>query len=440
MIERYLHDVAIALEAIMANKIKSLLTALGIIFGVAAVISMLAIGNGAQQEILEQMKMVGVNNIIILPITESQEAKADEDFKASRKFTPGLTMNDLYAIRDNIPVINSISPQITKDSYVIQSGLRRTAKIHGVEPAFFSLFNISLVSGKMFTAKQIENGLPVCIISEDMAMRFFSSYEVAGKSIKCGQEWFTIVGVAQKRNLSESSNKLGLSSGLDVLYVPVKTMLLRVENRALVTASDIKKGDDQGNNQNTKSESTNYHQLDKIIVQVQETSQLEAVSEIIHRLLLRRHQGVADFEVVIPELLLKQQQRTKDIFNIVLGAIAGISLLVGGIGIMNIMLASVLERVKEIGTRMALGATRKDIVVQFIAESTIISISGGLIGILLGFFLSALVTRFAGILTIVSPGSVFIAFGISVSVGILFGYMPARKASMQDPVVSLRSE
>ncbi len=440
MKERYLHDIAIALEAIMANKVKSLLTALGIIFGVAAVISMLAIGNGAQQEILEQMKMVGVNNIIILPILESQETKAEDEQMPSKKFSPGLTMADLNSLRNSIPVIRSISPQITKDSYVIQSGIRRTAKIHGVEPAFFELFNITLVSGKMFTEKQIENGLPVCIISEDMAMRFFSSLDVEGKTIKCGKVWFTIVGVAQKRNLSESSSKLGLSSGTDVIYVPVQTMLLRVENRALVTGRDIKRGENDNNQSQQTTTDKNYNQLDKIILQVEETNQLQAVSEIAHRLLLRRHQEVADFEIVIPELLLKQQQRTKDIFNIVLGAIAGISLLVGGIGIMNIMLASVLERVKEIGTRMALGATRKDIVVQFIAESTIISISGGLIGILLGFLLSALVTRFAGILTIISAGSVMVAFGISVSVGILFGYMPARKASMQDPVVSLRSE
>lgn len=435
--ERYLNDIAIAFEAILANKIKSVLTALGIIFGVAAVISMLAIGNGAQQEILEQMKMVGVNNIIIQPMIETQEVEAEEALQPSNKYSPGLTMSDLEAIREVIPVIRTLSPQITKDTYVVQAGIRRSAKLHGVAPAFFDLFNIQLLSGSMFSEYQQMHGLPVCIISEDLAIRFFSSIQVIGNSIKCGNVWFKIVGVAEKRSVGESTGKLGLSTGQDVIYIPVQTMLLRVENRALITALDLKSNEEEENKNTIKP---NYHQLDKIVVQVAETEHLQHTTKIISRILERRHQGVFDYEIIVPELLLKQQQRTKDIFNIVLGAIAGISLLVGGIGIMNIMLASVLERIKEIGTRMALGATRKDIVVQFIAESTIISISGGLIGILLGFVMSSMVTRFADILTVVNPGSVIIAFGISVSVGVIFGYMPARRAAQQDPVVSLRSE
>ena len=435
--ERYLNDIAIAFEAILANKIKSVLTALGIIFGVAAVISMLAIGNGAQQEILEQMKMVGVNNIIIQPVIETQEVEAEEALQPSNKYSPGLTMSDMEAIREVIPVIRTLSPQITKDTYVVQAGIRRSAKLHGVAPAFFDLFNIQLISGSMFSEYQQMHGLPVCIISEDLAIRFFSSIQVIGNSIKCGNVWFKIVGVAEKRSVGENTGKLGLSTGQDVIYIPVQTMLLRVENRALITALDLKSNDEEENKNTIKP---NYHQLDKIVVQVAETEHLQHATKIISRILERRHQGVIDYEIIVPELLLKQQQRTKDIFNIVLGAIAGISLLVGGIGIMNIMLASVLERIKEIGTRMALGATRKDIVVQFIAESTIISISGGLIGILLGFVMSSMVTRFADILTVVNPGSVIIAFGISVSVGVIFGYMPARRAAQQDPVVSLRSE
>lgn len=437
--ERYFHDIAIALEAILANKVKSVLTALGIIFGVAAVISMLAIGNGAQQEILEQMKMVGVNNIIVQPVVESQEGDADKNLEPSKKYSPGLTMLDLEGIKQVLPVINKVSPQITKDTYVIQSGIRRSAKLHGVESAFFDLFNIGILNGDMFSDYQTLHGLPVCIISEDLAMRFFSSLEVTGKMIKCGKVWLRIIGVAEKRSVGESTGKLGLSSGQDVIYVPVQTMLMRFENRSLITKQDLVSDEDDEELNNTNGKK-NYHQLDKIIIQVKETEQLTPATNIIQRLLFRRHQEIEDFEIIIPELLLKQQQRTKDIFNWVLGAIAGISLLVGGIGIMNIMLASVLERIKEIGTRMALGATKKDIVVQFIAESTIISITGGLVGIVLGFILSIMVTRIAGILTIVSPGSVIVAFGISVSVGIIFGFMPARRAAQQDPVVSLRSE
>lgn len=438
-VKKYLNDVNIAIESIIANKVKSILTALGIIFGVAAVISMLAIGNGAQQEILEQMKMVGVNNIIIQPVIESQEAEVAESIELSNKYSPGLTMKDLNAIVNEISVINKISPQITKDTYVIQSGIRRSAKLHGVLPEFFDLFNIQILEGKIFTQHQLERGLPVCIISEDVAMRFFSSLKVVGKKIKCGTQWLTIQGVAEKRSVGESTGKLGLSSGMDVIYIPVQSMLLRYENRAAISQTDfVQQNSDEDNNEPLVNE--NYNQLNKIIVQVTETEQLSSVANIISRILKRRHLDVEDFEIIIPELLLKQQQKTKDIFNFVLGAIAGISLLVGGIGIMNIMLASVLERIKEIGTRKALGATRKNIEVQFIAESTIISITGGIIGIVLGFIFSILVSKFANILTIISPSSIIVAFGISVSIGIIFGYMPAKKAAKQDPVVSLRSE
>jgi putative ABC transport system permease protein len=173
-------------------------------------------------------------------------------------------------------------------------------------------------------------------------------------------------------------------------------------------------------------------------VQVDETENLSATAEVIRRMLLRRHNDLYDFEVTIPELLLKQQQRTKNIFNIVLGVIAGISLLVGGIGIMNIMLASVMERIREIGVRQAIGASRRDIVVQFLSESTIISVSGGIIGIILGVALSKIITVVFDIQTIISAFSILISFGVSVLVGITFGYIPAKRASEHDPVDSLR--
>ena len=179
---------------------------------------------------------------------------------------------------------------------------------------------------------------------------------------------------------------------------------------------------------------SNYHQLDKIIVQVNESHELTPSTEFLSRMLFRRHQEVKDYEITVPELLLKQEQRTKDIFNIVLGAIASISLLVGGIGIMNIMFASVMERIKEIGTRMAIGARKMDIVVQFLSEAILISVTGGLIGVILGIVLSKLINEFTGILTIVSPFSVAIAFVVSASVGVVFGYSPAKRASEKDKI------
>jgi len=185
---------------------------------------------------------------------------------------------------------------------------------------------------------------------------------------------------------------------------------------------------------------SNYNQLDKIIVQVEETEQLQSTTEVLSRMILRRHSEVKDFEIIVPELLLKQQQRTKDVFNIVLGAIASISLVVGGIGIMNIMFASVMERIKEIGTRMAIGAKKTDIVVQFLSEAIMISVSGGFIGVLFGVIIAKLINQFADILTIVSPFSVVIAFSVSAAVGVIFGYSPAKRASEKDPIESLRYE
>ena len=211
-------------------------------------------------------------------------------------------------------------------------------------------------------------------------------------------------------------------------------MLLRFRNRSLVRADEI----ERMSYQSGSATGENLNQLDKIIVQVKETEQLTVTSEILSRLLLRRHNDLYDFEITIPELLLKQQQRTKNIFNIVLGVIAGISLIVGGIGIMNIMLSSVMERIREIGLRQAIGASRNDIIVQFLAESTLISVVGGFAGIILGITLSKIITAFFEIKTIVSLFSIVIAFGVSALVGITFGYLPAKRASDQDPVESLR--
>jgi putative ABC transport system permease protein len=231
--------------------------------------------------------------------------------------------------------------------------------------------------------------------------------------------------------------------------------LIRFRNRDKISAEELAKEamrskgvviiNNPNANQNEPSEKTelekkNYHQLDRLVVQVNETSQLKPVAEVISRMLQRRHYDVVDYEVEIPELLLKQQQRTNDIFNYVLGAIAMISLLVGGIGIMNIMLASVLERIKEIGLRLSLGARKSDVVQQFLFEAIMISVSGGVIGVLLGIVMAYLVARFADIPTVISFFSIILSFGVAATVGLIFGIVPARKAAKQDPIASLRYE
>lgn len=438
MLERYNHDIIIAIEAILANKMRSLLTALGIIFGVAAVISMLAIGNGAQQEIMEQIEQVGVNNIIVKPVLLQNAQSGDQaEVDEFNGFSTGLTLDDANAIRELLPSIKQISPVISMDYTSSRSGQSMRVKVEGVSDHYFGLFNLPLTDGHVFSKAQQEKGLSVCIIGENVRARMFKDAHPVGEMLKVGNNWMKVIGVIEPRDFTTSANdEMGISSSDNKIFVPEKTMLIRFINRAKLDFEALARSDNSGDSNGGNT--NNINQLDKIVVQVKATEQLSSSAELIRLILLRRHKGNLDFEVTVPELLLKQQQQTNRIFNIVLGAIAGISLLVGGIGIMNIMLASVLERIQEIGTRQAIGATRMDIVVQFLSEATLISVIGGLIGVTLGILLAQLITVFADIKTIITPFSVLIAFVVSSSVGIVFGFFPAQRASQQDPVESLR--
>lgn len=447
MKEKILANFYIAFEAVLANKLRSVLTALGIIFGVAAVISMLAIGNGAQQEILEQIKLVGVNNIVITPIIEQTEEKVTDDASAKsdkKSFTPGLHMEDVKAIQHILPNIEKVSPEILVETYIIKGGTRRSAKLVGVTPNFFQIANFTISSGKMFNNKQMVNGGPVCIIGKGIQVKFFSDEDPIGKMIKCGPHWLKIIGVLDERFISdESIDNLGIRDYNMDVYAPIQTLLIRYENRALLTEAMVKGEQARLQNGGAGGEgqsAVNYHQIDRLVVQVENTESLSATAEVISRLLKRRHYDVIDYEITIPELLLKQQQRTKSIFNIVLGAIAGISLLVGGIGIMNIMLASVLERIKEIGLRLSIGAKKVDIILQFLFEAIMISISGGIIGVILGITIATIVAKVAEIPTIITFFSIVISFGVAATIGLIFGIAPARKAANQDPITSLRYE
>jgi putative ABC transport system permease protein len=454
---RYFHDIEIAVESIVSNKLKSILTALGIIFGVAAVIAMLAIGKGAKQEIMEQMKMVGVNNILINPVIPDKGSSSEEGEKQQKKFSRGLNLLDVEAIRETLPSVKRISPEISFNSTAMLNGVKYSAKLVGVSNDYFHLYNLPLVGGAFFNSYQEENGIQVCIIGANIRAKFFSKVDPLGQYIKFNGIWLKVIGVLQKTNVNLTGfEEKGVNVYNDNIYIPIQTMLLRYQNRALLNTKLVSEatsvsffggggGGMMGRVVVSSADAssdveTNYNQLDRIVVQVTETEQLNPTTEILSRMLNRRHTGVKDFEITVPELLLKQQQRTKDIFNIVLGAIASISLIVGGIGIMNIMFASVMERIKEIGTRMAIGAKKMDIVVQFLAEAVLISVSGGFIGIFFGVVMAKLIEQIAGIMTIVSFFSVFIAFGVSAAVGVIFGYSPAKRASEKDPIESLRYE
>ncbi len=451
--QRLLANLYIAIDAVIANKVRSLLTALGIIFGVAAVIAMLAIGNGAQQEILDQIKLVGVNNIVIKPIIEQQEEKIEEQVgqREKKKFSPGLTVRDVKGIEATIPGITKISPEIIIDTHVIRDGFRRSAKLVGVDPSYFDIYNFELGEGQVFNEEQRRLGAPVCIIGYSIKSKFFPTEDPIGKSIKVGQHWLRIVGLLNERVVSKSSiSKLGIRDFNMDIYIPLQSFLIRYKNRDKITAEQLRlqsmrsQGMVFGNAGTTSTENEmekkNYHQLDRLVIQVDATDLLTPTAEIVSRLLERKHYGVVDYEIEIPELLLKQQQRTNDIFNYVLGAIAGISLLVGGIGIMNIMLASVLERIKEIGLRLSIGAKKSDVVQQFLFEAIMISVSGGIIGVILGVTMALIVSKVAGIPTIVTFSSIILSFGVAATVGLIFGIAPARRAANQDPITSLRYE
>lgn len=451
--ERNLSNVYVALDSVLANKFRSLLTALGIIFGVASVIAMLAIGNGAQQEILNQIKLVGVNNIVITPIVRQSEVDIKEDLGASEKerFSPGLTLRDVNGLADIIPAVAKISPEIIIETYLIKNGTRRSAKLVGVTPVYFEMTNFQLASGKLFSDGQLQRGDPVCVIGNSIKVKFFPTENPLGKSIKMGGVWLKVIGVLEERYVSEASiSKLGIRDYNMDVYTPIQTVLIRYKNRDLVTESMIRGANSssggrffmiiRGDSDEGSKQRENYHQIDRLVVQVSNTEMLMPTAEVLSRYLERRHFGVVDYEITIPELLLKQQQRTKSIFNFVLGAIAGISLLVGGIGIMNIMLASVMERIKEIGLRLAVGARKEDIVLQFLNEAVMISVSGGIIGVVLGIIMATVVSNLAEIPTIISGFSIILSFGVAATVGLIFGIAPAKKAAEQDPITSLRHE
>jgi len=439
-----------AAEAVSHNKLRAGLTSLGILFGVASVIAMLAIGNGAEQEILQQMRLLGANNIVVTPIVEQKEGKVEKDDgkKQSKKFTPGLTYLDAQSIRQTIPNVSATSSEVVVNSVLTREGHHRSGKIVGVDSSYFRVMNLRLAEGAMFAAPHFASAGPVTIIGQGVKARFFTTENAIGRTIKVGNQWLTVIGVLEDRPKisAETAKELGIRDADMDVYVPLPTMLLRYRNRSEVTQEEMElaarafNSTDSSETDEQRAEKRNYHQLDKVIVQVDKSEMVPAVADVMRRMLQRRHNDVTDFEITVPELLLKQEQRTKTIFNIVLGAIASISLVVGGIGIMNIMLASILERIKEIGVRRAVGATQKDIGAQFLSEAVMISLAGGIAGIIAGGILAAVIQRAAHINTIVSGMSVVVAFGVSVAVGLVFGIMPANKAAKQDPIVCLRYE
>ena len=428
-------NILIAIESIMANKLRAVLTTLGIIFGVAAVIAMLAIGNGAQQKILDQLKIVGANNVFVNANFSAEDV--EEDSKSKKTFSPGLTIKDYNNIISVLPDIKYATPEVAFDCYANSSTKRKKTKLIGVNQDYFRLFSLELLNGSFFNETHDVYYKSVCVLGGKISKQLFPNSSPLGKTIRVKNLNLKVIGILKNLSgIGENLQDMGINNYNNEIYMPINTMLIRYKDRSNVKVLDPMEWVDE----NAKKIKKNHNQLDKIAIQFNEASELKSGVILINRILKRRHNNAEDYSLLIPEQLLKQQKETDDLFNLLLGAIASISLVVGGIGIMNIMLASVMERIKEIGLRMAIGATKKDIKAQFVFEALFISLSGGVIGILLGIFLSYLIEALLLMPVKISNFSIFISFFISVLVGIVFGYLPAKKAAEQNPVTSLRYE
>lgn len=431
----------LAMEGIIQNKMRSFLTALGIIFGVFAVIAMMAIGNGSQEAIKEQLELIGTNNIMISAIPPSdngddgQEEEGSTSKKEKKSYSPGLSIEDAESIQKILPNTEYVSLETSEDSRVIYQKKIINSRTLGVNNDFFRVNNLDLADGRMFSDYQVENGINVCILGSNISKKLFLGKDPIGKYVKSNQNIFKVIGVLDKKIISqENYDKLGLKNYGNLLFIPMRSFLLRIDDRRKIADKDINKG----NNDRRKVE--NYHQLDKIVVKVSESVDSESTASVIFNLLKRKHNGQVDFELDVPELLIKQQQDTQGTLNFVFAIIAGISLLVGGIGIMNIMLASVMERIKEIGLRRSIGATKEDIIYQFLLEAVGISLVGGLLGVGLGIVGAKVIASYANIPTVISIWSIFLSFFIAVTVGVVFGILPAQKAAKQDPITALRRD
>ncbi len=431
----------VAVEAVLQHRLRALLTGLGIFFGVAAVIAMLAIGTGARQAILEQMKLIGTHNIVVRALVPSQDASAparagEQQAADKRPRSPGLRLADAEALAQVLPTVAALSPELEVATTLARGGRWMKSRTIGVTHAFFEINSLRIVAGRPFHFVEEERAMPVCILGKHVARQLFPDTSPLGRQIKCGKSWFRVVGILEGFDAqAETRQELGIRNHNDEVYVPIRAALLYLKDRSRIGKDDIgRPGQDE------PPPEENYHQLDRLVVHLRDAAHLRSTATLVAAILKRRHQGVADYEVRVPELLLEQQQRTQETFNLVLAAIAAISLLVGGIGIMNIMLASVWERIKEIGLRRSLGATERDIVQQFLLEAVFISLAGGLLGIAAGIVAARLIAHTADIPTVVTPWSILLSFGVAAATGLLFGLMPARKAARQDPIKALRTE
>jgi len=410
---QFSESLRIGSRSIMVHKLRSLLTTLGIIFGVAAVISMLSIGEGAKREAVEQIKLLGTNNIRVNHLKLTGE-KAEQ---AEAKLSEGLSYHDGQLIRENLPNVTGVAPLKFVDVPVMSGNKESGGRVIGTDASYIRVTNFHPSEGRFITPLDVEESKRVCVIGSEIRQELFGYRNPVGRRIVVGDTWFTVVGVMEAKTLKEGkASVIKLRNINKDVYIPITTALKRF------------------------TDETRPAGVEEIAIQVKGEDEVLVTSEVVRRILNRTHNGVDDYEIIVPAELMAQSQRTQRVFNIVMGSIAAISLLVGGIGIMNIMLASVTERTKEIGVRRAMGATERDILGQFLNETVLVSVTGGVIGIILGVAMAKGINLYADWETVISLYSVAISFGISALVGIVFGIYPARKAAKMNPIAALRFE
>jgi putative ABC transport system permease protein len=404
------------LSSLLAHKLRSLLTMLGMIFGVGAVVAMLSITAGAEKQMMSFIDQLGVNNIIV----EAHEAVDRNELQQVRAISPGLSFRDFRAISENVQGLEAITPRKRfKPQRVLPKTAQEPPQLIGVLPNFVEINSLKLIAGRFFSDEENLHSEPVCVLGESAKVNLLGYEDAIGKYVKINDVWLEVIGVLAPQAGTDTDVEGAQALNRNNLVIsPLNTVMRRFEDNTSWLKDEI----------------------DGIYMKVTSGTDSVETSNVVRAILSATHKDAGDFTVIVPAGLLEERRRTQFIFKVVMICIAGISLLVGGIGIMNIMLATVLERTREIGIRRAIGARQADIVRQFLTEAVMISIVGGLIGIAFGFTLSRLIATAAGWSTVVTTSSIAIAFGVSVFIGLLFGIYPAVQAARLDPIEAIRYE
>ncbi|MBM3879401.1 MAG: FtsX-like permease family protein [Verrucomicrobia bacterium] len=425
---QFLSTVRLGIKSLMLHKLRSALTMLGIIFGVCSVIAMLAIGEGASFEAQEAIKKLGSNNIILRSLKPASLTQQTSMSSRGRALKYGLTYDDGARLQSTIPGVARVLPMRIIRQNVRYSRNEVPCQVIGTLPFYPEVVGVDTLRGRFLSQLDEVHQNNVCVVTAGLAQRLFGHQDPMDNTVKIDEFYYQVVGIIREKNMPEQRTQAGKMEGEPLdnnVYIPLETSRRRFGDVLIRRSAG-----------SFEAEEVQLHQ---ITVQMRDLASVETADPQIKTVLNRFHDE-KDYEAIVPLQLLRQAEATKRIFNIVLGSIAAISLLVGGIGIMNIMLATVTERTREIGIRRALGAKRRDITTQFLVETVVLSVGGGLIGVVVGVITPVLVSHFADMRTIITLWSVLLAFGISGAVGIVFGLYPASAAAKLDPIEALRHE